>query len=44
MIWQLKKFFLPVLEDKTNNIDTTSIDKEIRDLEKQRNRIKKFVY
>ena len=27
-------------EDKTNNIDTTSIDKEIRDLEKQRNRIK----
>ena len=36
----VKKFFLPVLEDKTNNIDTTSIDKEIRDLEKQRNRIK----
>ena len=36
----VKKFFLPVLEDKTNNIDTISIDKEIRDLEKQRNRIK----
>ena len=36
----VKKFFLPVLEDKTNNIDTTSIDKEIRDLEKQRDRIK----
>ena len=36
----VKKFFLPVLEDKTNNIDTTSIDKEIRDLEKQSNRIK----
>ena len=36
----VKKFFLPVLEDKTNNIDTPSIDKEIRDLEKQRNRIK----
>ena len=36
----VKKFFLPVLEDKTNNIDTTSIDKEIKDLEKQRNRIK----
>ena len=36
----VKKFFLPVLEDKENNIDTTTIDKEIRDLEKQRNRIK----
>ena len=36
----VKKFFLPVLEDKINNIDTTTIDKEIRDLEKQRNRIK----
>lgn len=36
----VKKFFLPVLENKTNNIDTTSIDKEIRDLEKQKNRIK----
>lgn len=36
----VKKFFLPVLEDKTNNIDTSSIDKEIKDLEKQRNRIK----
>ena len=36
----VKKFFLPVLEDKANDIDTTSIDKEIRDLEKQRNRIK----
>lgn len=36
----VKKFFLPVLADKTNNIDTTSIDKEIKDLEKQRNRIK----
>ena len=32
----VKKFFLPVLEDKTNNIDTTSIDKEIRDLEKEK--------
>lgn len=36
----VKKFFLPVLEDKTNNIDTTTIDKEIRTLEKQRDRIK----
>lgn len=36
----VKKFFLPVLEDKTNNIDTSQIDKEIRDLEKQRDRIK----
>ena len=36
----VKKFFLPVLENKTNNIDTTSIDKEIRDLEKRKNRIK----
>ncbi len=36
----VKKFFLPVLEDKENNIDTTTIDKEIRDLKKQRNRIK----
>lgn len=36
----VKKFFLPVLEDEENNIDTTTIDKEIRDLEKQRNRIK----
>ena len=36
----VKKFFLPVLEYKTNNIDTTSIDKVIRDLKKQRNRIK----
>lgn len=36
----VKKFFLPVLEDKTNNINTTTIDKEIRDLEKQRDRIK----
>ena len=36
----VKKFFLPVLEDKTNNLDTTTIDKEIRDLEKQRDRIK----
>ena len=36
----VKKFFLPVLEDKTNNIDTTTIDKEIRELEKQRDRIK----
>ncbi len=32
----VKNFFLPVLEDKTNNIDTTSIDKEIRDLEKEK--------
>ena len=36
----VKKFFLPVLEDKMNNLDTTTIDKEIRDLEKQRDRIK----
>ncbi len=34
----VKKFFLPVLEDKTNNIDTTSIDKEIKQLfERMRN-------
>ncbi len=36
----VKKFFLPILEDKTNNLDTTTIDKEIRDLEKKRDRIK----
>ena len=36
----VKKFFLPVLEDKTNNINTTIIDKEIRNLEKQKDRIK----
>ena len=36
----VKKFFLPILEDKTNNLDTTTIDKEIKDLEKQRDRIK----
>ena len=36
----VKKFFLPVLEDKTNNIDTSTIDKEIRELQKQRDRIK----
>ena len=36
----VKKFFLPILEDKNNKIDTTSIDKEIRNLEKQKNRIK----
>ena len=35
-----KKFFLPILEDKNNKIDTTTIDKEIRTLEKQRDRIK----
>ena len=34
------KFFLPILEDKNNKIDTTTIDKEIRNLEKQRDRIK----
>ena len=36
----VKKFFLPVLEDKSNNIDTSTIDKEIRGLQKQRDRIK----
>lgn len=36
----VKKFFLPILEDKNNKIDTTAIDKEIRTLEKQRDRIK----
>lgn len=36
----VKKFFLPILEDKSSNIDTTTIDKEIKDLEKQRDRIK----
>ena len=36
----VKKFFLPVLEDKTNNFDTSIIDKEIRELQKQRDRIK----
>lgn len=36
----VKKFFLPILEDKNNKIDTTTIDKEIRSLEKQRDRIK----
>ena len=36
----IKKFFLPVLEDKSSNIDTSTIDKEIRELQKQRDRIK----
>lgn len=36
----VKKFFLPILEDKNNKTDTVQIDKEIRDLEKQRDRIK----
>ena len=36
----VKKFFLPILEDKNNKIDTITIDKEIRTLEKQRDRIK----
>ena len=36
----VKEFFLPILEDKNNKIDTTTIDKEIRTLEKQRDRIK----
>lgn len=36
----VKKFFLPILEDKNNKIDITTIDKEIRNLEKQRDRIK----
>jgi len=36
----VKKFFMPVLEDKTNSIDTSTIDKEIRSLKKQRERIK----
>ena len=36
----VKKFFLPVLEDKSSNIDTSIIDKAIRELQKQRDRIK----
>ena len=36
----VKKFFLPILEDKDSKIDTNSIDKEVRSLEKQRERIK----
>ena len=36
----VKKFFLPILEDKNSKIDTNFIDKEIRSLEKQRERIK----
>ena len=36
----VKKFFMPVLEDKTNNVDAITIDKEIRSPEKQRERIK----
>ena len=36
----VKKFFLPILEDKNSKIDTNSIDKEIRSLGKQRGRIK----
>ena len=36
----VKKFFLPILEDKNSKIDTNSIDKEIKILEKQRDRIK----
>lgn len=36
----VKKFFLPILEDKNSKIDTNSIDKEIRSLKKQRDRIK----
>ena len=36
----VKKFFLPILEDKNNKIDTITIDREIRTLEKQRDRIK----
>ena len=36
----VKKFFLPILEDKDGKIDTNSIDKEIKSLEKQRDRIK----
>ena len=36
----VKKFFLPILEDNNSKIDTNSIDKEIRSLEKQRERIK----
>lgn len=36
----VKKFFLPILEDKNSKIDTNSIDKELRSLEKQRDRIK----
>lgn len=36
----VKKFFLPILEDRNNKIDTSIIDKEIRTLEKQRDRIK----
>ena len=36
----VKKYFMPILEDKKNGIDTEQIDKEIRELEKQRDRIK----
>lgn len=36
----VKKFFLPVLEDKNNNINTKEIDNEIQELESQRARIK----
>ena len=36
----VKKFFLPILEDKNSNINTKELDKEIQELENQRSRIK----
>lgn len=36
----VKKFFLPILEDKNSNINTKKLDKEIQELENQRSRIK----
>ena len=36
----VKKFFLPILEDKNSNINTKKLDKEIQELENQRARIK----
>ena len=38
---EVYKFFLPVLESKKDNNDITTLDKEIKELEQQRNRIKK---
>ena len=38
---EVYKFFLPVLESKKDNNDITNLDKEIKELEQQRNRIKK---
>lgn len=36
----VKKFFLPILEDKNSNINTKKLDKEIQELKNQRLRIK----